>query len=140
MKSLDECLDILIKIGDGARFWGKYIHELAESLSQLNIEEINKIMDVTDPDMRFSLMCQLFGHVRRNLSKMSELEIKVVLNQLYLLIILENCDYDYRESILRAQSFSDQTKEISEIKKEVWGKVSHLASDRVKKYIGAMLV
>ena len=96
-------------------------------------------MDEFDAELRYDFMYQVFGHLRREFLNLNDEGKRKVLNQFYLLVILENCDFDYRENILRANIFSDLTKDYSDMKAEEWGKVSHLASEKVKKYLEGYL-
>jgi hypothetical protein len=139
MNELERCEEILIIMADGARSWGKYIEDFIERFSTLNIDQINMLIDTVDAEIRYDFMRQFFGHVRREFNNLDDTKKRRVLNQLYLLVILENCDFDYRENILLAQSFSETTKDYSDIKAEEWNKVSHLATEKLKKYLEAFL-
>ena len=121
------------------RRWGKFINEFVANFSKLDPEQIQICREVS-PEVRYGLMSQVFEHIRRNFADFDDAEKRKALNQLYLLVILENCDFDYRENILLAQSFSKSTNDYPDMKAEEWGKVSHLASKKLKKYLEGYLV
>ena len=135
MSNLEKCEDILLSLEDGARTWGKYIDDFVKYFSQLDKCQIEYLIGEFDAEIRYDFLYQVFGHVRREFHNLSDEEKRKVLNQFYLLVILENCDFDYRENILRANIYSEVTKDYSDMKAKEWGKVSHLASDKLKKYL-----
>jgi len=135
MSYLEECEDILLALNDDARNWGKHIENFVKCFSNLDKEQIGILRDRIDAKLRFDFMYQVAGNVRREFHNLDDEGKRKILNQFFLLAILENCDFDYRETIIRANSLSEVTKKHSDMKSVEWEKVAHLASGKMKKYL-----
>ena len=58
-----------------------------------------------------------------------------VLDQAYVLILFENFEYDYRESLLEVRPFSNHIVKYPEVEIEAWNKIAHLQRENAKKYM-----
>jgi hypothetical protein len=107
----NKCIEIMGQLGPDARFWGKYIDEFLRVFSQMTHLERQALIEEIPAKTRYEFMCQYIGHFRRTYSSDPEFETSEMLRNAFFLLILDNFDFDYRETKLRVNAMFEQMKD-----------------------------
>ena len=138
MNNYDRCVEILSNLKLSMRYWGKDVSEFVDRYLKLTTDERYLLSSKVSSELKFDFMCQILGAVNRKFDEYDDNRKKEVLHQAYVLIAFENCEFDYRESLLRVRSLWIKMEAYPELHKEVSGKVAHLAQDNLIKYMPSM--
>jgi hypothetical protein len=137
MNDYDRCREILLELQEcRMKWWGKYIDKFVVAYITLDLHERQDLANLTSPQLRFSFMDQVANHISKEFRTSSKDEKAEMLHSFYVLLIFENFDLDYRDSLLRVQGLSKVIDGYEYIAKFEWTKVSCLASNKVLKYMG----
>lgn len=137
MKYFEECIDIIALLEkDRMRCWGLHINQFISLFMTLTDCERLALINKTDSRTKFNLLSQLLGHICKEFDGADHNEKRRMISQYYILLIFENNDWDYRESILNTQSFAKATVGYRKIIEEERDKVSHLATEKTLSYFG----
>lgn len=120
---------------DRMRWWGKHIDEFIDSLLMLTKEEFLEFKQDIPPDVKFHLMSQVLGSHGKYFISASNIEKQRMLTQVHIMVFLENFEFDYRETLLRIDSFGKKTMSSSIDRDTIWRNVEKYKTDNYDTYM-----
>ena len=135
MNDAMRCSNIISLLRKNMRPWGKYVKEFTKVYVRLNEKERECLSLIAGAELKYDFFCQVFEHAMRNFGGSTIDEKRIILNWYFVLLIFDDFDFDYRENILRLNSFFEINREDLTIVSEEWEKVSNLASPKVLNYL-----
>lgn len=100
MENFNKCNEILNELYPNARYWGRYIDTFLPAYKLLSAEEKKLLNEQTPSSVRYGLMHQYLASVSRSIDQYNSSDVPEVLQNVFILLVLDNCDYEYRETIL----------------------------------------
>jgi len=132
MDYYERCFDVFCELEKDARNWGKFIDDFLYCYKQLSLEERAKLRNEIPSKNRYVFMSQYLGHVRRNYKGLAAAETEELLRNLILMISLDNYEWDYRETIMRAKPLFEGMPENTFILKKIWDELREQCPEKTQ--------
>ena len=126
------CKEILTDLTPDLRYWGRHLDAFLLAYKSLNAEERDLLNQQTASSVRHGLMYQYFSHVSRLESRCNDSERAEILQNVFYLLTLDNCDHEYRDTILSLRRMLEKMSEKCgpNFLDESWVKYRHILSDK----------
>lgn len=136
--SVETCESILEELRVSMKYWGRYIDDFVSSYTHLKVNHRLNLSNKSSSQLKFNLMSQVLEHAEREFLEAGREEQRKIANWCFVLIIFENFEFDYRETILRVNSFL-QLREFAEATLiDEWSKVEFLAQKNALDYLSTL--
>jgi hypothetical protein len=120
--------------------WGSQIDTIYESYAQLLDEEKSKLRVEISSRIRFGLLHQYVGHFGREIKSSSDDVFLCMIRTAFVLVDLDNFEYDYRETTLRFEGLIKLANVRKQLFKSALVELNKFLPERAKNILKRMQI